>query len=146
MRISDWSSDVCSSDVVPLGDLAVEDLCDGVTGELEALDVDVVDHCDRGDVGRDLDRVGATAPLLGGAELALVVLEGGVGAGEERAALDEPLAAGAGDDGLVVHHCFGDLALEPDGPRLLRLLLRRGAATVDELGRASGRERVWRYG
>src|SRR3546814_17775575 len=74
MRISDWSSDVCSSDLVPLGDLAVEDLCDGVTGELEALDVDVVDHCDRGDVGRDLDRVGATAPLLGGAELALVVL------------------------------------------------------------------------
>ena len=62
---------------------------------------EVEDHRDRADVGRDLDGV-AAAGLLGRAELALVVVQVGVGAGEEVGLADEVLDAGAGADLLVV--------------------------------------------
>src|SRR6476661_10172170 len=124
--------------VVPRGDLAVEDLGDRVGVHVERVDaLEVERDRDGRDVGRDLDRVLAVAALLGGGELALVVVEVGVGAGEADAALDEVGATVAGADGVVVDgHVAVVHALEAGGPGALRLLLRGGAGAVQVAGEA----------
>src|SRR4029077_15005595 len=80
--------------VVPLGDLAVEDLGDRLRGELQVLDpLHVVEDRDRAHVVGDLDGVG-TAALLGRVDLALVGVQRRVAGGEVDAARVELLDAG----------------------------------------------------
>ena len=81
--------------IVPGGDLAGEDARDGLGVEVQGVDaLEVEADRDRGDVGGDVERALVAALLLGGLELLLV--HGGIRAGEARAAGQEGLAAGAG--------------------------------------------------
>ena len=88
--------------VVPGRDLAVEDVGDGRGVEVQVVDaLDVEDDGDRGDVDREVDGLGAGGAAGEGAR-ELVVVQGGVGAGEVGGTRDEALAAGARALGVVV--------------------------------------------
>src|SRR3546814_20812521 len=78
MRISDWSSDVCSSDLVFVDRVLALKL-----GDQRAGAVDLQHHVMRLAVFRDLVREAAQAPGLGLDDLALIILDD-LGGGLDR--------------------------------------------------------------
>src|SRR5699024_6934715 len=99
---------------------------------------------DRGDVDGQVEGLFAVAHLGGGGQLLLV--QGGVGAGELHLAGEELLAPGAGAGGVVgdghIPALGLDQAAEGLGPRRLRVLHGGGAGAGEvpaELGVAAGR-------
>ena len=124
--------------VVPLRDVALEDVGDGRGVERELVDtLDVEDDGDRGDVDREVDGLGVGSAGGEGAG-DLLVVQGGVGAGEVDATGDEGLTTGAGARRVVVDGHVGVGGLEAGDPGLLGGLLRRGAGGVERAGERRG--------
>src|SRR3546814_11057964 len=66
MRISDWSSDVCSSDLVvdiAAGAALARHFGNGVHGRLLAMDADLLDERLQGTHGGDVELPAAAAPV-----------------------------------------------------------------------------------
>jgi len=132
--------------VVPRRDVAAEDLGERLRRELEVVDADVrevVDDRDRRDVDGQLDDL-ATLAARGGLGQ-LLLLERGVGAGEEHATRDELLAATAGPLRVVADGDALVLLGEPGDPALLGLRLRGRTSARQVAGQVGGgRARVGR--
>jgi hypothetical protein len=123
--------------VVPRGDLVGEDPGERLGREVELVDaLEVVDDRDRADVVGDLDEV-AGAALGRRLDLAVLLGQRGVGAGERVAAGDELLATAPGADRVVVDHDVGVGLLEAGAPGALGGLLRAGAAAAQGAAQAA---------
>ena len=127
--------------IVPLGDLAVEDLGDGVGVHVQGLTlagdtVEVEDHCDRGDVDRDVEGVAGSAHALG--LLDLVIGQGGIGAGPCGGTGQEGGNASAGTRWVVSDLGIRVGALEAGDPSFHSSLLGGSASAGEVAGHGFG--------
>lgn len=100
---------VISSDglVVPLLDFALEDLAQGLGGEVNLGVTQVVGDCNRTDGGWQVPCLVAIATLSSSLDLTLVFLQSGVRTSEVSLAIGEGLNAGAGTGSVVGQEASG---------------------------------------